>query len=99
VNDLKAISVAADAYNLGAMQTATLQLSADSQTMLANLPPACMPNVRNYLRIALNDFLAASSSVQQGTLSGMNDASTQLTAGSHAIRRATAALNSYTASH
>jgi hypothetical protein len=81
--------------SLGAMQGAVTKLSADSSVLLADLPPACVPGMRQDAATALHDFIAASNSVNQGDMGSLQFALQQIDAGSAAIVRATTDLNNW----
>jgi hypothetical protein len=94
-NDLgKAIEAAATG-NLGAVQGAATTLGSDSQTASGDLPPGCVPGMRTDYQTALQDFMAASDSSNKGDISGIVDASSQVTAGGKAIERATKDLTTW----
>jgi len=65
----------------------------------SGMPPSCVPGMNTDLTTGLNDFVAAGTSADQGTISGIQLATTQVVAGGDAIKRATTDLNNYTASH
>lgn len=90
VSDLRKMSKHA---GLGAMQAAAPKLSADATAMLGILPPACIPGVRAALMTAMNDFIAAADSIDQGSVSGLQDADAQIRAGTAAFDRASRALD------
>jgi hypothetical protein len=95
--DLEKVSRAGSAHSLGRLQGAITRLAADSRGALANLPPACIPGMRAEYSTALHDFIAAGDSADQGTLSGIETSTQQITAGGAAIRRATRDLTNYEA--
>lgn len=92
--DVKAIitdlhHVSAAGQDLGALQAAATQLGTDAQAMLADLPPACVPGMRTDMATSMNDFIAASASINQGTTTDLANADVQIKAGSAAFTRAT----------
>lgn len=86
--DLRATIHAASTGSLTATQGAVAKLSADAQTALRNPPPACAPQMRTKYTAAMHDFLAAAKSINQGTMSSVQNAMKQLPSGSAALVRA-----------
>lgn len=86
--DAQASAAAGAAGNLGALQGAVTKLSTDAQTALASPPPACVPQMRADYDTAMNDFVAAADSVNQGSTGGLQDAIQQMDAGNAALVRA-----------
>ncbi len=94
--DLEKVSRAGSAHSLGRLQGAITRLAADSRAALADLPPACVTGMRAEVSTALHDFIAAGDSADQGTLSGIETSTQQVSAGGAAIRRATRVYRSKT---
>jgi hypothetical protein len=87
--DLEAAASASSTGSLAATQGAVSQLSTDAQTALSNPSPACVPQMSTDYTTAMHDFVAAATSVSLGTVSGIQTASAQVTAGGAALVRAT----------
>lgn len=86
--DLKAVIHAAGTGSVTATQGAVAKLSTNAQTALGNPPPACVPQMSTTYTTAMQDFIAAAHSVDQGTVSSVQKAMKQLPAGSAALVRA-----------
>ena len=95
--DMSRVATAGLAGDLGGVQSAGTDMSGDIQVARTKLPPTCVPNMRTDYTVALNDWSAAADSANEGTLTGVQNATMQIKAGSKAIVRATTDLTAWEA--